>query len=403
MRRPPPFLPPAPERTVHMLRVDAVFALFCFLTIWAGVAFGSAIRYLTYFIPVIGLSAAFATGRLHMPDLYRPFLLLLVASIAFAPLATGWGWQDIYLILIGILPFCLGYQPRLTWWQVFFGFLAGTLVSIAVQQVSGSGGFFSKGLKFDPLMSESTFESQFGLVFGMLGVWAALKRRWGLYLLALAASVLTLKRIGVIATVLCGLVCLLPRPLTDKLLRPWFMVPLNLLLLSLEVMYGFGTFDRIITDVTGTSSNHFSMGRSFLWHWPSREIVEGLPELTVLGKGAGQVYEVLMYKAGIGRKYLLHSDLMKITLEYGLLVFVGFFGLAYAYKSLAARMFWLYFNILMLTDNALIYGYLIFALGLCSMCARRELNETDGMMNTLYMRFGRPRPEPFVSAERGSG
>lgn len=403
MRRPPPFLPPAPERTVHMLRVDAVFALFCFLTIWAGVAFGSAIRYLTYFIPVIGLSAAFATGRLHMPDLYRPFLLLLVASIAFAPLATGWGWQDIYLILIGILPFCLGYQPRLTWWQVFLGFLAGTLVSIAVQQVSGSGGFFSKGLKFDPLMSESTFESQFGLVFGMLGVWAALKRRWGLYLLALAASVLTLKRIGVIATVLCGLVCLLPRPLTDKLLRPWFMVPLNLLLLSLEVMYGFGTFDRIITDVTGTSSNHFSMGRSFLWHWPSREIVEGLPELAVLGKGAGQVYEVLMYKAGIGRKYLLHSDLMKITLEYGLLVFVGFFGLAYAYKSLAARMFWLYFNILMLTDNALIYGYLIFALGLCSMCARRELNETDGMMNTLYMRFGRPRPEPFVSAERGSG
>ncbi|MCV5838926.1 hypothetical protein OFN62_38915, partial [Escherichia coli] len=79
---------------------------------------------------------------------------LLVASIAFAPLATGWGWQDIYLILIGILPFCLGYQPRLTWWQVFFGFLAGTLVSIAVQQASGSGGFFSKGLKFDPLMSE---------------------------------------------------------------------------------------------------------------------------------------------------------------------------------------------------------------------------------------------------------
>lgn len=403
MRRPPPFLPPAPERTVHMLRVDAVFALFCFLTIWAGVAFGSAIRYLTYFIPVIGLSAAFATGRLHMPDLYRPFLLLLVASIAFAPLATGWGWQDIYLILIGILPFCLGYQPRLTWWQVFFGFLAGTLVSIAVQQASGSGGFFSKGLKFDPLMSESTFESQFGLVFGMLGVWAALKRRWGLYLLALAASVLTLKRIGVIAAVLCGLVCLLPRPLTDKLLRPWFMVPLNLLLLSLEVMYGFGTFDRLITDLTGTSSNHFSMGRSFLWHWPSREIVQGLPELAVLGKGAGHVYEVLMYKAGIGHKYLLHSDLMKITLEYGLLVFIGFFGLAYAFKSLAARMFWLYFNILMLTDNVLIYGYLIFALGLCSMCARRELNETDGMMNTLYTRFGRPRPEAFVSAQRGSG
>ena len=110
-----------------------------------------------------------------------------------------------------------------------------------------------------------------------------------------------------------------------------------------------------------------------------------------------------MYKAGIGHKYLLHSDLMKITLEYGLLVFIGFFGLAYAFKSLAARMFWLYFNILMLTDNVLIYGYLIFALGLCSMCARRELNETDGMMNTLYKRFGRPRPEAFVSAQRGSG
>lgn len=401
MRRSPPFLPPAPQRTVHMLRVDAVFALFCFATIWAGLAFGPPIRYLTYLIPVIGLSAAFATGRLHMPEVYRPFLVLLVGSVAFAPLATGWGWQDVYLILIGILPFCLGYQPRLTWWQVFWAFTAGTAVTIGVSAATGSGGLLSDGLKFDPLMSESSFESQFGLAYGMLAVWAGLRRKWGLYLLALAAAVLTLKRIGVIATVLCGIVCLLPRSVSDKLLRPWFMIPLNLLLLSLEVMYGFGTFDRLIGDMTGTSANHFSMGRSFLWYWPSREIVDGLPELAVLGQGAGQVYEVLIYKTGIGYKYLLHSDLMKITLEYGLLIFIAFFGFAYASRSLASRMFWLYFNILMLTDNPIVYGYLIFALGLCSMCARRELNETGGMMNVLYMGFSRPRHEEFAPAPRG--
>lgn len=387
-RRPPPYLPPAPH-AVRPLQIDALFALFCFLTLWASVAVGGLLRYVAYLVPIVGLAAAFAIGRLHLPEVFRPFLALFVGGLAFAPLASGWGWQDLYLMLVGIMPFCLGYRPRLTWWQVFAGFLVGSIVSIAIAQVTGTGGW-SQGVKFDPLMSESSFESQFGLVFGMIALWAALNRRWGLFLLALLAAVLALKRIGVIATVVCGLVCLLPRPLTDRLLRPWFMVPLNLALLALEVTYGFGGFDRLISDITNLSSNQFSMGRRVLWHWPAHEIVEDLPALAVLGNGAGHAYALLTEKTGFMGKYLIHSDLMKVLVEYGGLVWIAFFWMAYASRSFVTRMFWLYFNVLMLTDNPVIYGYLIFALGLCTLCARRDAGDTDGSMLTLYLRSARP-------------
>ncbi|PPE71371.1 hypothetical protein C1702_02840 [Caldimonas thermodepolymerans] len=378
----PRYLPPAVEHR-GALHVDALFALFCFVTIWLGVAFGSPIRYLTYLIPVLGVAFAMAMGGIHMPDIYRPMLVLVVGGIATAPLATLWGWQDLYLVLIGIMPFCLGYRPRLTWWQVFWGFVIGTVLGLAVVQLFGRSPL-EGGVQFNPLLSQSSFESPYGHAFGVLAVWAAVTRRWKHFLLALVLAILTLKRIAVIATVVCGLVYLMPRGLVDRVLRPWFMIPANVLLLSLAILYGLGYFDRWVYETFGTSSNHVSMGRRWLYHWPARDIVDSMPGLLFIGDGAGHVYQVLMQKAGYSGKYQLHSDLMKLLLEYGGLVFFLYFWFAYRFKSLAARMFWLYFNIIMLTDNALNYQYLVFVLGLCSMCARRELGDTEGMMSSLY-------------------
>lgn len=376
------YIPPAIEHR-GTLHIDALFAFFCFITIWLGVAFGSPIRYLTYLIPVMGVAFAMAMGGIHMPDVYRPMLVLVIGGLAMAPLATLWGWQDIYLILIGIMPFCLGYRPQLSWWQVFWGFVVGTVLGLAVVKLLGNSAMAGE-VKFNPLLSQSSFESPYGHAFGVLAIWAALTKRWKHFLLALVLAFLALKRIAVIATVICGVVYLLPRGMVDRLLRPWFMIPANLLMLSLAVMYGLGVFDRWIYDTMGASSNHVSMGRRWLYHWPARDIIGSLPGLALLGDGAGHVYQVLMQKAGYGGKYQLHSDLMKMMLEYGGVVFFLFFWFAYRFKSLATRMFWLYFNIIMLTDNALNYQYLVFVLGLCCMCARRELGDTDGMMSSLY-------------------
>jgi hypothetical protein len=69
----------------------------------------------------------------------------------------------------------------------------------------------------------------------------------------------------------------------------------------------------------------------------------------------------------------LHNDSLKILVEYGGLAWVVFFGLLYRRQSLACRLLMLFFNIVLLTDNALIYPYFIFALGL----AVQRFSEAD--------------------------
>ena len=346
--------------------VEQLFTWFCCALLFLSITVGQ-LRFLSYSIPLVALIVCLAVGRFRLPEMVWPFAVLVVFAVATAPLATQRGWQDVYLMLIGITPFAIGLKLRVSWRSMFIVAIAGMALSYAMRRLTGGNG---GGVEFDLMNSTSPLESPFSFLFGMLAVWAAAERRWKAFLLALVMTTLTLKRIALLGALLCFAVAVLPVRWRNLLVNPVTMVVVNLTVVALAVLYGSGAFDRTIYEWTGQSANQFGMGRRYAFAFPAREISEHFERYLFLGAGPGQIYEVM--KGGfswLGKKNL-HCDLLKILLEYGAVAFVAFSVFAFRMKSAGQRLLWTYFNVLLMTDNALIYPWLVFSMCLCGLSLR---------------------------------
>lgn len=363
------------------LTVEAAYVWYCMLAIWGGVAF-APLKVGYYMIPALGLIVCLAVRRFALPEVTWPYLVLMAVGLATAPLANLAGWQDLYLMLIGIMPFVLGIRHPVSWWRVFVFSLLGTAITLAIGRSSWGE------VRIDFANSESTFESPFCFVFGVLAVWGAVTRRWKETLLAVVMTVFTLKRIALIGVVLTLALVMMPRRLSDLLLRPLPMILLNAAAVWLAVMYTRGEFDLLIHEYTGQSGNQAGMGRQALYGFVARELTEHLGRYALLGGGAGWAYDVMKGGYLWLDKVNLHADVMKILIEYGGLAFVAFFWMVYRIRSLPVRFFWFYANVTLLTDNTLIYPFFIFAFCLAAQCAERELAEARSSRGAALPRAG---------------
>ncbi|AKJ27916.1 hypothetical protein AAW51_1225 [Caldimonas brevitalea] len=373
--------------------IEDLYMVFCLVAFWLSLSL-PMLRHFTYLIPLIGLVGCLALGKCTFPQHLWPFLLLVVVGAMLGPLSGRDGLQDIYLILIGVMPFALGQRYRFGWWPVFMVAVIGAVVAIVLSKATG--GRVSADAGIDVLGSKSAFESPYSFVFGMLTVWAVVTKRWKEALIALVFTVLTLKRIALLGVIACVLVTLLPRRLGNLLLSPVVMISLNALAVTLAVMYAMGQFDQLIFDLTGMSANQAGMGRRVLYFRPSMELTAHLERYVFVGGGAGWVYDIMRAKASWGHKGNLHNDVMKIVLEYGGLAMAGFFWLAYRTKSWPIKVLWLYVNLTLLTDNTLIYTYFVFGFGMIAMTADAEWREAAAAAAAKARAAPRPRqPRPL--------
>ncbi|HSW15177.1 MAG TPA: O-antigen ligase family protein [Solimonas sp.] len=344
--------------TAAGLRIDWLVAAYCVATLGLTMLVGSA-RVLTYAIPPLALLAMLAVGRVAWSPNAPPYLVLIVAAIALAPLGSLLGLQDVYLMLIGLSPFAFGLQYKLQWRHIFWAAVVATILSYA--RKGGQGG----GVQFDPLTSQSSFEATTSFVFGVLAAWAVCERRWRPALLALVLCILTLKRIVALGAILAFVVMMMPRGWMDRLLRPIPMLLLNALYLYLIVKYAQGSFDRLIFDYTDQSSNQFGMGRQQLYHYPIETLLHEFWRITFIGLGPGSVYEVMKGGWGFLAKTNLHNDSLKMLIEYGGIAWMAFFAVMYRpSQRFEQRVLMMFVNVMLLTDNALIYPYVIFAIGI---------------------------------------
>ena len=375
------------------LTIEMLYMVFCLGAFWIALTL-SPLRHVTYLIPMAGLIVALAVQRVSIPEHLHPYMLLVGIGLMLSPLSSGNGWQDLYLMLIGTMPFVIGQRYRFGWWPIFFGALIGTAISIALTRFGG-GRFADVTIDF--MASKSSFESPFCFVFGMLAVWAVLTRRWREALVAVVFTILTLKRIALIGVVLSFALLLLPRRLSDLLLKPLPMIVFNATVVLLAVMYAQGEFDKLIGEWTNMSANQAGMGRRVLYYRPSVELTNNFfDRYLFIGAGAGAVYDMMKGIASWAGKGNLHCDVMKIMLEYGGIAFAAFFWLAYRIRSFAVRVLWFYVNVTMLTDNTLIYPFVIFAFGMIAMTADAEVKES------LQRVFAKPKPpRPVVAVWRG--
>ena len=108
--------------------VEQLFTRFCCALLFLSITVGQ-LRFLSYSIPLVALIVCLAVGRFRLPEMVWPFAVLVVFAVATAPLATQRGWQDVYLMLIGITPFAIGLKLRVSWRSMFIVAIAGMALS----------------------------------------------------------------------------------------------------------------------------------------------------------------------------------------------------------------------------------------------------------------------------------
>jgi hypothetical protein len=313
-----------------------------------------AFRYFAYLIPFLALLHGLAEGRFRIPDASRPLIVLLCAGLALIPLGNTDGYKDLYFITSGVSISLVLSRARIAPYWLFGAFLVGAVAFAAMY------GGLSAGFVFDFRRSVSTFEGNFGFLFGLLTVYAATTRRWRLVLISFIASVLALKRIVVLAEITCIVMVLLGDKRARMLLNPWLMVAANLLFVVLVAFYALHSFDTIITRLTDQSPNQFGQGRQELYSLVAQQIYSEPFRFAFVGAGPGAAYDTLGVRFQIFGHTNLHSDVLKIFYEYGFLIFALFFLAGYSSRHTAVKILFLYANILFLSDNVLIYHFFLF-------------------------------------------
>lgn len=340
-----------------MLR-DVVFWASFFLA-WLCLAL-PFLRYFCFFIPFFVLVCVLGERRAAFGGEIRAFAWYAVFGIAMYPLATSDGLKDFFLALSGVSIALMPDMPKPKLSTILIWLLVGFVIYF------GLGGAFTRHIEFSFANSYSTFESNFAFEFALLVPFALYQRRWYTFLVAAVFAVLTLKRIALLGAVLCCLLQLIKPSIGKKLLSPPVMVIFNVCVLGMTMAYSMGYFDLIIHDLTGQSANQLGQGRRVLQQLPSKEIFERPWEFILYGDGPGQAYVVAAIGASAYTKASLHSDLLKLLYEHGLLFFCVFIWLLYSVPTYIERIGMLYLNILFMTDNTMTYYFFLFFFVVCS-------------------------------------
>lgn len=340
-------------------RLDEMFGYVVFAAMIASVALPNFQR-LNYALPLIGLLIALANRDMHAPNLARPYLVMILAGVVLAPFANIAGIQDIYLILTGLSVALVGHRRLWSWQTIFLASVLGLAANIAIRALFNAGGGTLLHFTFDVAGSKSTLESGFSYVFGLLAVWAAYTRRWRNFALAVILAILTLKRIVLVGIFLCCAFQFLPRSIIQRVLHPMPMVLANVMFIVLVLSYSSGSLNFLIHDLTGQSADQFGMGRQGLYGHVVVEIFRDPRRFLLMGMGPGQAYDALKGGMAWASKGNLHADTLKIFYEYGGVVLTVFVWALYSSRRLGVLLIALYTNVLLLTDNTLIYPYYIF-------------------------------------------
>lgn len=359
------------------------------MVFWAGLTFTCLsialpfLRHFIYLLPILVLFTVLGDQKIRFGDEAKPFLAVVIAGICLSPIATDEGMKDIYFTLTGVSIAFLIDIPRIRLWSLFLTLLTCWLIYF------GLFGDLRSSISFDISKSSSPFEGSFSFLFGLLAPFALLEKRYRLFILCSLMTVLSLKRIAVLAVIVASTFILLGEKRARLILNPVVMIAINCLLLLLVLLYGYGTFDYFITQWTGQSANEFGQGRKALLSLPAIEIFSHPEQFFLFGQGPGSTY-ILANKA-IGSyttAQRLHSDVLKIFYEYGLVFFSIFIGLMYSAKKFSTRIAFVFMNVIFLSDNTLIYAFMIF---LFIYCARHMDYEQPQV--TRFSPYQYPRQE----------
>lgn len=311
------------------------------------------LRYLKYATILMAVISIVNNKRIYLRDMAMPFVILGMAALLEVPLNLSGGLKNAFILFSAGLPFLIVRK-----------YIVNVLyvnISVFVVFVTFNIDNFNKSYGMDILNSQSTFEGYYAFVFGAFAVYYLIKRNKVMTLINCVLAVVALKRIVLLAVIVCAVVLIIPGRIKKIILSPIFGISVNMIYLIFTLLFSNGVFDEISKNLTDLSANALSQGRQVIWKKTANEIASNPGAYILFGLGPDGALKLTPMKT-IDDSWLLHNDVLKIFSEYGAIVFIIFFYYLYKSRHLEIKIFALYFNLLMLTDNVLLYAFVVFFL-----------------------------------------
>jgi len=334
-----------------MLATFALVTLTC-VSLLDGVLPGA--RYVKYLIgPVVVLLWLVTPpgGRhlLYLKDYVQPFVFLAVYMLVLLPTGNYIGLKNCFFVLTYMSYFILFPDVRLNMRTINLMIVAVFLPMLFI----GLG----KGIDVSVTSSTASLESTLSLVFGLFAAYFVIRRRYAFFMLNFFAALVTLKRIALLGCLVVLVLHFMPLRVRRVLLSMPVAVAANVLVVVVLLMFAQGYFDAWIREQFGVSASALSMGRYFLYQSVSGELVSKPLQFLWSGLGPGTTDQLI---AGIiGVEKAIHSDLLRLVSELGLVAFLGFMILLYSVQSLEKRLLTVYINVIFITGNALTYVHVM--------------------------------------------
>lgn len=285
-----------------------------------------------------------ALGRGLVETLFVVGALLTALSLAAA------GWRE-----VGVHD----WLEKLTRFLAVFslGMLLYEGGRAVLQGMVGQVGSVLELLVLSKSATEHSVTPNLGFLFGAVAVFMAVRRRWLWMIAPMVLVMLSSKRIvwlGLVGSIGWWVVAVALASRYDWVRRSQHaIVPAAACLALLALMrFANGGFDQILMMRTGLDPNLLSMGRRALF-----DLMLSLESGGWLPLGIGTTHKVLAPYESITGLTNLHSDILKIYLEYGLIFSVAVAGAFHALcrRSPAITALVLYYLVLFLTDNVTVY------------------------------------------------
>jgi hypothetical protein len=316
------------------------------------------IQYFKYALPLVAIFIYFIIEKksyLVRPNNLNLALLLYIIWGALGFIVSDsphliYGSKDLFFVTAYLIPFCLYTNKDTDLVIVFYIYSAFFLLSTLGMDAA----------TFSLADSTAPFEGAACFVFGMFALYFSMEKKYKEMAFTMILMLLTMKRIALLAFLLCQLVWLAPLLLQKKVLNRIFFLLVNSIFVCLIILIGGGWVDDLILEITGKGVNFFTLGRFNIYMGVVDEIIRS-PLNLIIGNGVGSSYPLTIINTTDLLSFNnLHSDSLKLFYEHGIIFFTLFFLLASKLQNIKSKIILLYVCILFITDNVLIYVSVMF-------------------------------------------
>lgn len=214
-----------------------------------------------------------------------------------------------------------------------------------------------EALKSSTLGTESTL----AFIFALFTIHYFHKKKNIYALTALIFTIISFKRIALLALIFSLIIEAIITIKNKNILKrlnaiKYLGIVVNFLSIISIYLLSIGYFDQIISKWLGETANAFTNGRKFLYG----QVISQLKPNIIIGTGLGKASEFL--GNFVTKVNLLHSDLLKVFIEFGSIVFIIWIITLFNINSKSKKLLilFVFLNILFLTDNVMIYFNVTF-------------------------------------------